>query len=216
MYNTVEEVKQKLVNSVVLFDGFPVYIQNAAKNKKEIELFYLKVPILRNENIKPEVAFICDPKWDFKTFGTKLGYVSVKNPLNEKFESLFITRVPIRHSRQGLDDRTTLLTSCPEEGSYKFSWNDVIYNKSTTINNTIKNQFPSIESAFNTLINNYEYHSIPIHRKITILYDQISPPYIIYRNDKIGYSEDGKIFKLAKHKNYLREELTDMIGLKIS
>lgn len=216
MYDTVEEIKQKLIGSVVLFDGHPVLLKDAEKKKSSINLFFYRLPISRTKTVEAEIVDVSDPKWDFRNFGQKLGYISIKNPVSDKFESLFITRVPVRHSRQGLDDKTTLITPCPEEGSYRFSWTDIVYNDTSTITNTVKNQFPGVESAFQILTKNKEFHSIPIHRKITFLYDQVCPPYLIYRSDKIGYSEDGKLFKLARHKEYLREELTDMIGLKIA
>lgn len=216
MYDTVEEAKQKLANCVVLYDGHPMYVRDAGKGRQGIELYCYKLPVSRVNRNEDFTLLINDPKWDFKTFGSKLGYMSIKNPANEMFESLFVSRVPVRHSRQGLDDKTTLLTPCLDEGSYRFSFHDVIYNDTFGIIKTIKNDFPSPESAFKLLTENPQYHSVPIHRKITFLYDQVSPPYLVYRNDKIGYSEDGKTFKLAKHKTYLQEELSDMIGLKIA
>ena len=169
-----------------------------------------------NDNEGPIPVSIDDPLWDFRSGGTKLGYVSIINPVTRYSESVFLTRIPTRHSRQGLDQRTVeIVQFMDRETQYKFTWNDIVY-KTQSLKDTIQGTFPSVSEAFKNVTENYkDFRSVPIHRKLSLLYDKVSPPYLIYRNEKIGYTENGLVFKLAKHKSYLKEELVDMRGLKV-
>lgn len=158
---------------------------------------------------------ISEPAWDFRSGGSKLGFVHVQNPMNQKSDCTFLSRIPIRSSRQGLDNKTIQILSY-DRNDFDYNWNNVIYDNDGLIR-TIKNDFVSPKVAFRRLYDHPEtYKSIPIHRKLALFYDNVSPPYLLYRLEKVGYTEDGETFKLAKHKGYLKEELVDMIGLKIA
>lgn len=216
MYDTADEAKQKLQGSVVLFDGKPVDIVQAEGKKNKISLIYRKIPIQGEES---ESESIDDPRWDFKSAGTKLGYTIVQNPVTKAWSSVFTSRIPIRSSRQGLDNKTVMIQGIQlerERSGYSYSWGDLITRNDGLVR-TIRGQFLGPKGAFDRVMKEYEeFLAIPIHRKIVLAYDCISPPYIIYRNEKVGYTEDGLTFKLAKHKEYLREELVDMVGLKVA
>lgn len=214
MYDTVEEARQKLESSVVLYDSVPVYIQSCSGKKNEVNLTFINLPVTGKDQEKT-IRSITDPRWDFRSIGTRLGYTPVKSPVNNSWETVFVSRVPIRHSRQGLDNSTVSVIQFDTGSGYGYSWNDVLM--SGGLIRTIKGDYPSTESAFDKITKDPElFKSIPVHRKLALFYDKVNPPNLLYRNDRIGYTEDGRIFKLAKHKNFLREELTDVIGLKIA
>lgn len=215
MYDTAEEAKQKLVDSVVLYDGRPVYVSAAGGKKGSVNLHFKPLPLNPREDIHSDntIRTISETGWDFRSLGTRLGFTEVANPYCKKLDSVYLSRVPIRHSRQGLDNKTTQLLCYDRD--YEFSWNNIIYD-SDGLAKTVANSFRSPKEAFNLLSNTTAYKSIPIHRKLALIYDHVSPPCLLYRMDKIGYTEDGLTFRLAKHKEYLREELVDMMGLKIA
>lgn len=213
MYDTAEEARQKLEGTVVLYDNVPVYIVTATGNKNKVNLHYQLLPL--ESGAEKLTRSITDPLWDFRTGGTKLGYTEAKNPSTGQIESVFLSRVPIRHSRQGLDSKTIQIQQFDRDRLYNISWSDIIQ-RGDGLNKTVKNIFSTPLIAFKNVTNNFkEYQSVPIHRKLSLMYDTISPPYLIYRNEKVGYTEDGTLFKLAKHKQYLSEELQDMVGLKL-
>lgn len=217
MYETNEEAKQKLQDSVVIFEGNPVYITNASGRKGSVNLHFTPLPLDPHRDIYANSVGrgISDTGWDFRSVGTKLGYTPVLHPVSQRADSVFISRIPARHSRQGLDGKTAQLEMYDKD-NYNYQWNDILYRHPGLIK-TIRNEYMRPLEAFKLLSNHSsEYKSIPIHRKLALFYDNVSPPYLLYRLDKIGYTEDGLTYKLAKHKEYLREELADMVGLKIA
>lgn len=209
MYDTVDEARQKLCESTVLLNGDPVYISDMSGKVNHVILKYYKLPL---NFASPEELSINDPGWDFRTGGTKLGYSQIKHPFEDYHYTVFLSRTPIRTSRQGLDNKTVMIYQ-PEQTEYTFGFSDFL--KSGGLKETIRNEFLSVKQAFNLVTENFNYKGAPFHRRLALFYDQVSPPYLVYRNVKIGYTEDGKSFKLAKHKRYLQEELVDMVGLKI-
>lgn len=198
-----------------MYNNIPVYIVGATGKKKNVNLHFRNLPL--NDEKDPLTRTIDDPLWDFKSGGARLGYTTVLNQVNTNLhDTVFLSRIPVRHSRQGLDNRTVMIHHLERDTEQGYSWGDIL-NRGPGLINTIRGNFDAPEVAFNLITeNNKEWKSIPIHRKLVLVYDKVSPPYLIYRQEKIGYTEDGKNFKLAKHKSYLKEELVDMIGLKIA
>lgn len=211
MYDTKEEAQQKLVNSVVIYDNKPVFVVGARGLKGKITLSYTPLPFTGD---KVEEAAIEDPRWDFKNLGSRLGYVSLVKDNKGKWVSVYSSRIPMRASRQGLDTRTVQISNLNIH-EFVCSW-DYIYRTNDLIM-TMANKFPSAREAFNTITNEREgIRSLAFSRKLLLSNDYITPPTLWYRNEKIGYTEDGIIFKLPNHKSFLKEELVDMEGLRIA
>lgn len=215
MYDTVEEATQKLVNSVVLYKDLPVMIIKAGGSKNKVSLAYTPLPVIGADR-SLDKALIEDPGWDFKDLGSRLGYVSVQSPQTGVYETVFTARIPTRHSRQGLDERTVSIkfpNLDPPEWDYR--WSTLVERGGLVT--TLKGLYNTSKEAFDLITKNPKtVRSQPISRKLLLYYDRINPPNLVYRNEKIGYTEDGETFKLAIHKQYLKEELTDMVGLKIA
>jgi hypothetical protein len=215
MYDTVEEALQKIGNTVILYQDVPVYVSTATGKKGKVKLHITKLPAVSGA----EDYSIDDPGFDFKGIASRLGYTEVRNPVTDIFETVYLSRIPIRGQqgniviRQGLDDRTVKVDPVTDFG---FKWNDLILRDSGFVN-SVQDIFKTTKKAFDLITNSDpEYTSVPFHKKLALYYDTISPPYLLYRNQKIGYTEDGLVFKLARHKQYLREELTDIVGLKVA
>lgn len=214
MYDTAEEAKQKVENSIVLFNGNPVFIVGVGGKKGSVFLKFKTLPLGGAED--PQSVDISDPRWDFKSCGMKLGYTLVHNPNNGYWESVYVSRTPIRTSRQGLDDKTVCISYVDPSPTFHYNVANLA-GKESKFKDTIRNVYPSSKEVFDRVTTQGSmYRSVPINRKLVLMYDRVSPPYLLYRNEKIGYTEDGLRFKLAKHKDFLREELTDMMGLKVA
>ena len=213
MYDTAEEAQQKLANSTVLFNGIPVHILRSTGEKGNVSLEYTPLPYDRNVSNPKIWEKINHDGWDFRGLASKLGYVTLDKH-GGPVEAVFCSRMPTRSSRQGIDDRTCLVSSLRQaEDRGRIQWSNVMYTPHlrTTINDT----FPSIQEALKTLFDHpKEVFSVAIKRKLMLTYDMVNPPNLVYRNEKIGYTEDGERVKLAKHKLFLKEELEDMCGLK--
>lgn len=211
MYDTYEEAQQKLANSVVIYDGAPVLVQKAGGQKNHVWLEFKRLPISRTSS-EVEKRQIDDPRWDFRNLGSRLGYTTLQVPGSDLFETVYTSRIPTRHSRQGLDRQTVIL-----EGMQVYQWKfeNLIYQKG--FNDMMTNTFMKPVEAFSTMVvNKGQYKSIAIGRKLALSYDQVTPPVLLYRTERIGYTEDGIKFKLADHKKHLREELEDIGGLRIA
>lgn len=213
MYETAEEARQKLEHSVVLFDNQPVYIQGTAGKRGALQLIYKGLPWSDSE--QGQLAAIDDPRWDFRSGGSKLGYTDMLNTREGHLESVFISRMPVRHSRQGLDDRTVYISIPDTPTNDRYDFQSLIRSEHG-LRKVICNQYDSVQDVFKKITSdNRRYKSLPFSRKLALLYDRVSPPVLLYRNEKVGYTEDGVTFKLANHKKFLTEELVDMTGLKI-
>lgn len=216
MYDTREEAQQKLANSTVLFEGKPVQILEATGSKNKVILRYHSIPYPQQGIDGPtDSVHIADTRWDFKSLGTKLGYVNInKSPFDAKQEAVFATRIPTRNSRQGLDQRTGRVSQYPSP-EHPWIWDHLLNH--TGIVDCINNKYPTAAEAVNQLTADCDMvRSVAIGRKLMMIFDRVNPPNLVYRNNKVGYTEDGITFKLAPHKAFLKEELIDMLGLKIA
>lgn len=214
MYDTPEEARQKLESSVVLFNGNPVFIVGTGGKKGLVILKYRGIPLDNNTDVLQEN--INNPLWDFKSCGTKLGYTLVYNPHQRFWESVYVSRVPTRSSRQGLDDKTVSIINADPMPTFNYTIQNLI-TKDSKFKDTIKGNFLETKEVYHRVVDQPTvYKSVPMNRKLILMYDRVSPPYLLYRNEKIGYTEDGVRFRLAKHKEFLKEELVDMMGLKVS
>jgi len=210
MYDTKEEARQKLVGTVVIYDNCPVYVDAAGGNKNHVWLQFRRLPLDRGpESDKRDIS---DPRWDFRNLGSRLGYIMMGVPSSEVWDSVYTSRVPIRASRQGLDKKTVKVLGVT---SYPFAWEHILCQEG--IVQTMQNLFPSSQEAFDKLVSSGNMiRSVPIGRRLAIMYDLVSPPVLLYRGDRVAYTDNGLKFKLAAHKQYLREELEDVGGLCIA
>lgn len=220
MYQTQEEARQKLGSSVVLYDGAPVYVLTTrdGDNRDNYLLGVASLPLKKRprELASSDLTYIPvkDAKWDFKGGGYRLGYSSFENPQTKEIETVFSSRVPSRHPRQGLDSQTVFVRLYGD-AQFPVSFDNLVYSEGLV--STIQGKFLGTDKAFEHLTKEPEkYHSVPISRKLLLSYDKVTPPTLVYRQEKIGYTEDGKTFKLAAHKAFLKEELQDIQGLKIA
>jgi len=210
MYDTKEEAHQKLVNSVVIYDNYPVYVDAAGGNKNHVWLQFRRLPLIGDG--PSDKRDINDPRWDFRNLGNKLGYVIMESPSTKIRESVYISRLPIRVSRQGLDRKTIEIAGSTV---YPFAWEHIIVQEG--IVQTMQNLFLSSKDAFDSLVSSKgAVRSMPIGRKLALTYDFVTPPVLLYRGDRVAYTENGFRFKLAPHKQYLKEALEDVGGLAIA
>lgn len=219
MYDTSEEARQKLENSVILFDKRPVHIITANGSKGKVSLYFNHLPLKPSRALEPSskaehAERIEDPRWDFRGIGSKLGFVQAVDAASNVMDAVHTSRVPVRHSRQGLDYKTVSIKA-PTVFEVTPDWGSLLSNEGLV--DTVVGKFKSASDAFKMLTNApKDIKACPISRKLLLTWDQVGPLYLYYRMDKVAYTEDGVLFKLAKHKEYLREELVDMEGLKVA
>lgn len=217
MYDTIEEARQKLEGCVVIFDNTPVRIVKIGGKDSKILLYYTPLPLIQgafdDSSLKKE--YMESPLWDFRNLGSRLGYVAMTNPVTGYSDTVFVSRGPFRHSIQGLAERTVFIK---HHGLHQYSWPCSWINiiMSPSIINTMQSKYPPSPEVFQSLVKEGKVSAGPISRKLALFFDRVNPPNLVYRNEKVGYTEDGLTFRLASHKSYLKEELQDCEGLKIA
>lgn len=204
-----DEVVKKFSDTTVLFEGKPVQIVEVRHEGDDIfKLDYAPNPI--SFGARTKTAYIQDAGWDFTSLASRIGYIDI--PYGEWIESVYCSRMPRRQTRQGLDSETVMVINPFRDSDY--NWNTV--KNSIFLNNTINNCFRSLKDSVDLLIGDpYKYKALAVSRRMAVTWDQVNPPNLFYRNERIGYTEDGVTVRLAKHKHFLHEELTDMMGLKV-
>lgn len=219
MYETLAEADQKLTNSCILYEGNPVKVIGTAgeNGRDQVKLSFVPLPIPRSRPISSTdlvTRKIIDPGFDFRSLGSKLGYVNIpKSPFNSCREAVFVVRVPTRSSRQGLDRRTTQVLQMGTH-TCQYEW-DTLAGEQGLVD-CIHNRYPTVKEAIKLLTDDpINCKAVAINKKLMMIFDRVNPPNLVYRNEKIGYTEDGERFKLAPHKRFLSEELTDMLYFKI-
>src|SRR3954466_7530757 len=101
MFNTEQEINQKLQNCVIVYQDKPFYVHQAASSSAILGIFCNEA--LKTENLK-RVA-LKDKELDFQNIGERLGYVNLSKIGGKSFgESLYLMRQPVRRSHQGLHD----------------------------------------------------------------------------------------------------------------
>jgi hypothetical protein len=123
-YDSIEEASLRLVNSVILYDGEPVYVTQCDQNQDVygdnlIRVFFLALPLKTNEHMKTYRRVISSPKFDFKPF--PLGFMVINGGL------FYLGRGAIRKYQQGLTEGNLSVTSVNKFNGYRVRLSDLIY-----------------------------------------------------------------------------------------
>ena len=213
MYDTVDEAKQKLVNTVVIFDGTPTHIVDARQQDGEIILYHT---VLKKKSQGYITNTISDERFDFRTIGSKLGYVNYEN--GGYNESVFVERTPVRKAfaTQGLSKVNTNISNLSgnkRKGlpSIKCSW-DYLHKVSGFIS-TVERVFPSLQEI-TEIFKEEDVVSRAFSPSFAVRRDEVGPFYLMYKGRDIGYTEDFERFKISNRFKYLEESLEEF-NLKV-
>lgn len=227
-YETVEEVKFRLENTVVLYDEEPVYItrvnavepgddvnpgevskvyfqplpwRGAAKN----DLFIRFDPAVQNPAPKaPDRRatrkFLSSRKFDLTPF--KMGY------FNEGGQATFVSRAPVRQNQQGLSARTALFSDIKGRKSLNIGWNQLINSQGFV--DMVHGKYPSLEEA-KELINNENHTSVAVSRSFAFFIDHdLESMFLMHKGTKCGFcSTDDNGVKVPNKFHFLREEMEE-------
>lgn len=212
MYDTNAEAKQKLASTIVLLEDTPVTVLDAKGDGDKLSLKYVR---LRTGEEK--WASIRDKGWEFRNLGSRLGYTNTD--LSNYKEALYLTRMPVRKSIQGL---STYNVSIPNfKGSDKLGlpktrcdWS-VACSRQTWFLDTLEGKYPGIPELISEFTKNPLLTSRAFNRKLAIRKTKVGPFYLEYRGKDIGYTEDFDRWNISKDFEHLRESLEDVVKLKV-
>jgi len=196
-YETTEEVKFRLENTVVLYDGEPVYInrvEDGAELGEVARVFFTKLPL---DDRRETRKFLSSRKFDLAPF--PMGY------MNYNKDAIFVTRSPIRQNRQGLCVHTVRTTTI-DGGRADIGFIRMISDQGFT--DMVKGVYPSFPDAVD-LMEEESYYSVALSRSIALKVDRdLDVLFLKKNNTNCGIALRGEIgIRLSKKYHFLREEL---------
>lgn len=205
-YETTEEVKFRLEQTVVLYDKEPVYITRVnlpeMEDKGEIaRVYFIPLPInLVAGNGKEVRKYLSSKNFDLAPF--KMGY------FNHKGEATFVSRNPIRQNRQGLCQNITSFTDC--RGKPSQTMNFVTMVGSPGFIDMFNGKYPSFEEA-GELLENKGTSSVAVSRSFAFIIDHdLEALLLMHKGIKCGIALKGdKVLKVPPKFHFLREEMEE-------
>jgi hypothetical protein len=209
-YETPDDAKLRLRNTVVLYKGEPVLINDVARGEGKDDILRVLFQPLPTPGVDrfgrrqpdPEAMerkYISSKHFDIAPF--RMGYVN-----DQKLGAFFCSRLPNRVQKQGL---------CTE--NFKGVTNNVggIVNFATFLSNPnvvdmVHNRYPSIDEAIRGLAKS---PAVAFHREFCVMKDEVIPDliYLYHKGQKVGmYSKGEKKVQLGNKFNCLKESLEEL------
>lgn len=205
-YESLEDASMRLIQTVVMYDGEPVYITNI-KNvgpddpKGDIFRVYCQ-PLPYGAKALDEAQmrkFISSKKFDLAAF--PMGFMNYGN------EALYCSRKPKRQQKQGLSNGTFDCTNIrfPEADTPRLD--GCLPMKE--FHDCIKGVYPSFQEAV-SLVQVGGKFAVAFSRTFAVVQDEDIEEllYIYHKKQKVGFIMDGKL-KLAKVGLCLKEALAE-------
>lgn len=204
-YETQEEVNFRLNNTVVLYDGKPVYITRVnmpeVEDKKEIaRVFFVELPYGKRlgEGAKETRKYLSSRKFDLAPF--RMGY------FNHNGEAIFVSRAPVRQNQQGLNAKNvTFIDACGKRAE-NMNFNEMI--KSQGFVDMVNGVFPDFTAA-GELLGNKDSSSIAISRSFAFHVDHdLEALMLLHKGIPCGIALKGdRALKVPPKFHFLREEM---------
>ena len=211
MFDSMEEITQKLGNCVVIHRGRPFFVYGG-KSRTSLHGFY--------PDTGAEAAItLKDPDLDFRNLGEKLGYINIENYNQRAYrECLYLMRQPVRRSIQGLSQTNMFVSGFQGNPRninlprHQPSFQDPIYRENApAFTAMLNNQYPTLATIRREMTTNPDITSRAFHRDWCILRDHsgIGPFKLIYKMDKVGYTEDIDRLVLAPRFKLMQKDLNN-------
>lgn len=164
MYDSIEQVNRYLVNTVVLYDQQPYWVNRAIGNDRDPSITLLELPGYRRELS----CSVSDPLLNYQSF--QLGYVNLDNG-----SVVYCRRMPKRQQQQGLSGRNIWT------GGIDFD----VLTRSRGFARSLVNDYPTIAKATKLLEDGHR--SVAISRHIAIAKDEHNNEFVfMYRGRTVG------------------------------
>lgn len=203
-YETVEEIQRRLQDSVVFYDGKPVYIKEVRHPEDEEELkakeiarvYFQELPYGRRGQTQRK--FLSSRKFDLTP--PKLGYFNYNGSVSH------VSRRPIRGSKQGLDATNCIISDKSLNPSRVLGFNELV--TAAGFANMLLGVYPSFEEGLEALRG--EATSVALSYDVAVSYDDdLEVGFLFYRGKRCGFSLDGT-FNIPPKFKYVRETLAEL------
>lgn len=206
-YENIHDAQMRLQNTVVLYDGEPVWITEVAERgdgdpKDDIFRVYAHpIPMKAREPKAQMRKFISSKKFDMAPF--PMGF------LNKDGQVYYCTRLPRRQQRQGLSNGTFSCTLVPAQLQIAIPRLEQLV-VAPEFYACIKGLYPEYDEAVKE-IERGNASSVAFHRQFALVSDPELEEllYLYHKKDKVGFMMDGKI-KLTHKGRCLKEALQEI------
>ncbi len=198
-YETAEEITARLLNSVVIYDGQLVHINDVslpgAVDGKEIARVHFTPLPLKGD--KPVRKYLSSRKFDLTPF--KMGY------LNYYGRAILFVRKPARQYKQGLCSANVSAYEITGQSLNRAAVEDILNGQALV--DLYNNKYPSFESVAE--FKNKEISSVALSKNFAVAFDHDLEVMFLYRGTtKCGLAFRGdKTIRVPEKFKYLREEL---------
>lgn len=203
-YETTEEVKFRLENTVVMYDKAPVLISRVdmpgAGDEKEIaRVWFYELPFVPGRG-KEVRKYLSSRNFDLAPF--KMGY------FNHNGEAIFASRTPVRQNKQGLGAGTCKFTDIRGKASQNINWNHVISSQGFV--DMVNGKFPDFEAA-GQMLGDKENSSVAISRSFAFFIEHdLEALLLMHKGVKCGLAMRGqKAMQIPPKFHFLREEMEE-------
>lgn len=201
MYATLEEARNRLLSTVVVRDGQPVYVTDIAGRDGAVELVVRSWPF--NGRATSATVRADDPS--FNRFVTPpLGFANYF--VNGHRHSLWCTRTPVRRMQQGLIDGNFTATAI---GPQAMRFNLEQLRPTDAFVEMIRGEYPSFDVALAALVPD---SSIAVTRSYALLMSAEGYTTLYEGRDPLGLVMRGAIY-LRSDRLYAREAVLECDAL---
>jgi hypothetical protein len=205
-YENLNDAQMRLANTIVLYDGDPVYITQVGMKEEgdpkddTFRVYASPLPYAAHRGAKGEMRkFISSKKFDMAPF--EMGFMNLNGV------AYYCSRLPRRQQRQGLSSGTfsCIPVGAPHVGALRLE--NVIAQQEFV--DCIKGKHPSYADAVR-LIERGEAGSVAFARCFALVQDVDMPElvFLYHKKEKVGFLM-GDTLKLSKAGKCLREALRE-------
>lgn len=214
MYETQHDIQQKLVGTIILYNGEPVQVASCGHDcaYKEAGEYKWKIWIKNLISEEAQRINVDDPGLDFRGISSRLGYINCDFPQQD---CVWISRLPIRKVIQGLNSYNCVIPHFPKKHGDAHAnllhWNTMLLQKGFI--HMIKETYPSLLTARKAITQGYL--GVAISRNIAVSKRDPNGPFLLeYKGVPVGESLEAKVFLLHPKYDYLMEVM-EHHGLKM-
>jgi hypothetical protein len=210
MFDTWQDAQQKLSGTVIFINKQPVYVRSVEPQGRSAVIQYSLwaniggMEVLNMDLYSPEV--------DYKSMAQRLGYANVVGPGDRKKAAIFLTRIPTRHSIQGLNDSNVRVTSV-NSPTYLPRFNALL--GTAWLGDMFQGKYPTFAEVCEDLREDRLCHARAFDPDFCIRKSTVGVSYLSYQDKDVGYSTNLKSFILGDQYKHLEETL-EWKGLKIA
>lgn len=211
MFDSMEEITQKLGNCLVIHRGRPFFVYGG-KTRTSLHGYY-------PESMAEASISLKDPDLDFRNLGEKLGYINIETFNQRPYrECLYLMRQPVRRSIQGLHQTNmyvSMFQGNPRDINtprHQPSFQEQFYRENAgPFVAMLNNQYPTLATIRRQMTADLTVTSRAFHRDWSILRDHsgIGPFKLMYKMDKVGYTEDIDRLVLAPRFKLMQKDLNN-------